>query len=105
MKNVFIILCGFLLTIAIVGGMLSLKISNQSPKQPQKTKDSTPVDIQVEPPKPSSPTPSETPSKQFPPQPTDPKPEQATPTPPQSIPAGGNQNRGNYDEMIDAYRI
>jgi hypothetical protein len=107
MKNVTIILCGIFITIAVVWGMLSMKVSNQSAKQAQKTKESAQANIPITPTNSSPQTPSESPSKQFPPQPVDSKPEQTTPNPPQTkpIPLDGNQNRGNYDEMIDAYRI
>jgi cell division protein FtsN len=107
MKNVIIIFCGILITIAVVWGMLGMKISNQQTKKAQTSSESAQVNTLITPSNPTPQIPSEQPSKQFSPQPTDPKPDQTSPTPPQSqpIPADTNQNRGNYDEMIDAYRI
>jgi hypothetical protein len=107
MKNIIIIFCGILITIAVVWGMLSMKVSNQSAKQVQKTKESAQANIPITPTNSSPQTLLESPSKQFPPQQVDSKPEQNPSTPPQSQPVSldGNQNRGNYDEMIDAYRI
>jgi hypothetical protein len=112
MKKLVIILSGIFLTIAIVGGMLSIKISNQSAKKDQKpvepTQANTPAATPI---KPDQNLSELSPSKQFPPQPTDSKPEQTPVTQPQQknleqpTPPEANQNRGNYNDMIDAYRI
>jgi hypothetical protein len=107
MKNAIIIFCGILLTISVVWGMLSMKVSNQANKKVEKSQESVQANTPTTPSKPSPQIPIESPSKQFPVQATDPKPEQTPPTPPQSqpIPSDVNKNRGNYDKMLDAYRI
>jgi hypothetical protein len=104
MKYFVFIICAMFLTVGIVSGMLGIKHSKQNLKPDQKSQDL----VQSQTPSSTKPLENEQHSKQFPEKPTI---TNQVPTPPeqkpaeQIVPPDSNQNRGNYDEMIDAYRI